>query len=82
MNRTLSKIPKNVLQNKSANQRDLSALLVAKFHQTNVNNQVLTLDSMNHNVVKMQYAVRGPIVLRAGQIENELAKVIYRINFD
>ncbi|XP_050413736.1 alanine aminotransferase 2-like [Patella vulgata] len=36
------------------------------------NNKVLTIDTLNPNVVKMEYAVRGPIVARASQIEKEL----------
>ncbi|XP_059827545.1 alanine aminotransferase 2-like isoform X3 [Hypanus sabinus] len=34
--------------------------------------KVLTLDSMNQQVKKVEYAVRGPIVLRAAVIEKEL----------
>jgi len=34
--------------------------------------KVLTLDTMNPNVKKMEYAVRGPIVQRAVQIQDEL----------
>ncbi|XP_023679571.2 alanine aminotransferase 2-like [Paramormyrops kingsleyae] len=34
--------------------------------------KVLTTDTMNPNVKKVEYAVRGPIVQRAVQIENEL----------
>lgn len=34
--------------------------------------KVLTLDNMNPHVKEMQYAVRGPIVARAGAIEAEL----------
>uniref|UniRef100_A0A7N6BXB1 alanine transaminase n=1 Tax=Anabas testudineus TaxID=64144 RepID=A0A7N6BXB1_ANATE len=34
--------------------------------------KVLTLDNMNPNVRKVEYAVRGPIVQRAMQIEREL----------
>lgn len=37
--------------------------------------RTLTLDSMNPNVIKMEYAVRGPLVIRAGEIEKELKKV-------
>ncbi|RUS84729.1 hypothetical protein EGW08_007516 [Elysia chlorotica] len=33
---------------------------------------VLTLDTLNPNVIKLQYAVRGPIVTRATEIENEI----------
>lgn len=34
--------------------------------------KVLTLETMNPHVRKMEYAVRGPIVQRAGEIEKEL----------
>ena len=37
--------------------------------------RVLTIDNMNPNVKVMEYAVRGPLVIRAGQIEEELQKV-------
>lgn len=36
--------------------------------------KVLTLDNMNPHVKVMEYAVRGPLVIRAGQIEDELQK--------
>lgn len=35
--------------------------------------KVLTMDSINPNIVKMEYAVRGPIVARATELEKELA---------
>jgi len=37
--------------------------------------RVLNIDNMNPNVKVMEYAVRGPLVIRAGQIEEELQKV-------
>lgn len=37
--------------------------------------RVLTLESMNPNVKKVEYAVRGPIVQRAMQLEKELREV-------
>lgn len=37
--------------------------------------RVLTLDTMNPNVKRVEYAVRGPIVQRAVQIEKELKEV-------
>lgn len=36
---------------------------------------LLTLDNINPNVIKMEYAVRGPLVIRAGEIEKELKSV-------
>ncbi|KAH0619609.1 hypothetical protein JD844_000378 [Phrynosoma platyrhinos] len=38
--------------------------------------KILTLESMNPQVKAVEYAVRGPIVLKAGEIENELRKGI------
>lgn len=35
----------------------------------------LTLDNMNPHVKIMEYAVRGPLLIRAGEIEKELEKV-------
>lgn len=37
--------------------------------------KVLNLDNMNPNVRIMEYAVRGPLLTRATEIENELKKV-------
>lgn len=37
--------------------------------------KVLTLDTMNPNVKRVEYAVRGPIVTRAVQLEKELKEV-------
>ncbi|KAK4474964.1 hypothetical protein MN116_002067 [Schistosoma mekongi] len=36
--------------------------------------QKLTCDTINPNVVKLQYAVRGPIVLRALELEKEISQ--------
>lgn len=35
----------------------------------------LTLDTINPCIKKLEYAVRGPLVIRAGEIEKELLKV-------
>ena len=43
--------------------------------QSRRGNKVLTLDTLNPYIKVMEYAVRGPIVTRAGEIEAELAKV-------
>jgi alanine transaminase len=37
-------------------------------------NKVLTMDNLNPNIKLMEYAVRGPIVARAAEIEKELEK--------
>ncbi|XP_064640800.1 alanine aminotransferase 1-like isoform X2 [Lineus longissimus] len=36
--------------------------------------KVVTVDNMNPHLKKMEYAVRGPIVARAAEIENEIKK--------
>ncbi|CAH0584574.1 unnamed protein product [Chrysodeixis includens] len=38
----------------------------------------LSVENMNQNVVKLQYDVRGPVVLRAGDIEQELKKGVQK----
>lgn len=43
------------------------------------NKKVLTYDTINPNVKTMEYAVRGPIVIRAVEIEKELAQVILNL---
>lgn len=35
----------------------------------------ITVNNINTNIMNIQYAVRGPIVQRAIQIENEISKV-------
>lgn len=37
--------------------------------------KVLTIDTMNPRVKKVEYAVRGPIVQRAVELERELSEV-------
>lgn len=37
--------------------------------------KVLTIDTMNPTVKKVEYAVRGPIVQRAVELEKELSQV-------
>lgn len=34
------------------------------------------MDNLNPNIKVMEYAVRGPLVIRAGEIEKELEKVM------
>lgn len=47
-----------------------------RFHASNKRQKVLSVDNMNPFVKNMEYAVRGPIVIRAGEIEEELKKGI------
>lgn len=36
---------------------------------------VLTVDNINPNIKAMEYAVRGPLVIRANELQKELAAV-------
>ncbi|CAG0881129.1 unnamed protein product [Cyprideis torosa] len=36
--------------------------------------RIMTLETMNPHLIKMQYAVRGALVIRAGEIEEEMAR--------
>jgi len=40
--------------------------------QCSVHHYNVTLDNINENVKRLEYAVRGPLVIRAGEIEREL----------
>lgn len=37
--------------------------------------KALTIDNINPNILKLEYAVRGPLVIRATEIMKELEKV-------
>lgn len=47
-------------------------------HQQKANPKVLTMDTLNPCIKTMQYAVRGPIVARAAEIEKELEKGVQK----
>ena len=42
-----------------------------------VGEKVLQLSNINPQIKVMEYAVRGPLVIRAGEIEKELANVSF-----
>ena len=46
------------------------------------NQKVLTIDNVYSSVLKVEYAVRGPIVVRAGQLENELKAVLKKLIYE
>ena len=52
--------------------RNGTAKMAHNLVKTPVRGKVLTVESMNERVKAVQYAVRGPIVIRAGEIEAEL----------
>jgi hypothetical protein len=43
--------------------------------------RVLNVDTMNPNVKRIEYAVRGPILQRAVQIEKELKEVHFHVYY-
>ena len=45
------------------------------------NEKCVTIENMNENIIRLEYAVRGPIVIRAGEIEKELQQVIIFCTF-
>ena len=40
------------------------------------NDHILTMENLNPRVIDVEYAVRGPIVLRAAEIEKQLKQVL------
>lgn len=54
--------------------RSKSAFRASEFVCFKMSLQTLTLETINPNIKKMQYAVRGPLVIRATAIEKELEK--------
>ncbi|ULU10453.1 hypothetical protein L3Y34_014621 [Caenorhabditis briggsae] len=55
----------------------LSGIVARRFFNTSTrimaSGKTLTVSNINPNVIKMEYAVRGPIVIRAVELEKELA---------
>lgn len=47
-----------------------------KMTENGVHSRILTLESMNPWIKKVEYAVRGPIVVRAVELEKELLQVM------
>lgn len=54
----------------------------APFKRTMASQQkhCLGMDTLNPNIKVLEYAVRGPLVTRAGEIEKELEKVSFKKN--
>ena len=53
----------------------LSGTMAVNGSQPSRGSKVLTMETLNPNIKEMEYAVRGPIVARAGEIEKELQQV-------
>lgn len=60
---------------KLPNQSNYFSTASTTMNNLNISEQksTLTLNNINQNVITMEYAVRGPLVIRAGAIEKELA---------
>lgn len=41
------------------------------------NKKTLTMENLNPHVIEVEYAVRGPIVLRAAEIEKDIKSVLF-----
>lgn len=54
------------------------ALILSRNNLTNLrtmSSKAVTIENINPNILKLEYAVRGPLVIRAAEIEKELEKV-------
>lgn len=76
-----SSSPARALSSLSATRRGLPK---AKMTENGVapRAKVLTIDTMNPTVKNVEYAVRGPIVARAVELEKELSEVGVDISYD
>lgn len=54
--------------------RDHKVLIGVTVHTSTMAHRTVTLENMNQNIKRMEYAVRGPLVIRANEIEKELQK--------
>lgn len=62
--------------------RDHHHIMSKRAHSTAApSGKMLTVENMNPNVVKMEYAVRGPLVIRAAEIEKELKAVSFYLTY-
>lgn len=71
----LSSPPWSPIRTFSAGRSNLAWGKMAEKEALSQHRKVLTIDTMNANVKKVEYAVRGPIVQRAVQLEKELREV-------
>jgi hypothetical protein len=74
LNQVYSKTPRTATATKTVC-NFLNVNQSRELHQTKVIKQSLTLETMNPHVLNVQYAVRGPIVARALELEQQLKKV-------
>lgn len=76
LNDRLAHVYKDLAQTTKTTEHRVSCLNPGVYFHTSskMNKRTITLDNMNSNIVKMQYAVRGPLVIRATEIEKDLRK--------
>ncbi|KOB72825.1 Alanine aminotransferase [Operophtera brumata] len=55
--------------------------LTGPWNSRNMSSKAVTLENVNPNIVKLEYAVRGPLVIRAAEIEKELEKVLACVSY-
>ena len=53
--------------------------LLQKRTMASITKKNLTLDNMNPCIKRMEYAVRGPLVIRANEILNEIDQVFIKL---
>lgn len=64
--------------------KKLLNLFAAKINSYKMNygtERVLTLENMNPAVIKLEYAVRGPLVIRASEIQKELLENVSKYRY-
>ncbi|CAF5191770.1 unnamed protein product, partial [Rotaria sp. Silwood1] len=49
---------------------------------SNENNKTLTMANINPRIIEVEYAVRGPIVIRAAEIEKQIKEGAHKFPFD
>lgn len=61
--------------------KHISPKFIPRVYYSSTGTMPLTTDNMNQTIKEVNYAVRGPIVARALEIENDLKKVSHYILF-
>lgn len=54
---------------------------IPRFLSTTLKSKSLSIENVNPNLKIMEYAVRGPLVIKAGEIEKELLNVSPLLDF-
>jgi len=70
MIRTWPNVP--LFADKLAKNQLVSSAFRMRFSTSSSDRYLLNVENINQNIRRLEYAVRGPLVIRAGQIQNEL----------